>query len=154
MTSRSSGAIFQEDLKTAWWPGRAGNWYWGVVFRGRSQPASQRGIAPTLKDASDASKLSGPGFRQAYLTQTLKLLARLRLTRISGSRNGRPDRWPPRPSLNLQIYFRTFQIRRVFRECQYRVYTVGADGHFKGFEELICCDDGEAVADSKRLVVS
>jgi hypothetical protein len=49
MTSRSSGATFQEDLKTAWWPGRASNWYWGVVFRGRSQPASQRGNCPDLE---------------------------------------------------------------------------------------------------------
>jgi hypothetical protein len=33
-----------------------------------------------------------------------------------------------------------------------RAYTVGADGHFIGFEPLVCRDDGEALAKDKRLV--
>jgi hypothetical protein len=35
---------------------------------------------------------------------------------------------------------------------EYRVYTVGANGHFIGFEPLICCDDEEVIAKAKRLV--
>jgi hypothetical protein len=35
---------------------------------------------------------------------------------------------------------------------EYRAYTVGIDGHFIGFEPLVCRDDGEAVAKAKRLV--
>jgi hypothetical protein len=29
---------------------------------------------------------------------------------------------------------------------------VGANGHFIGFEPLICCDDEEVIAKAKRLV--
>lgn len=35
---------------------------------------------------------------------------------------------------------------------EYRLYTVGADGHFIGYEPLVCRDDGEAVVKAKRLV--
>jgi hypothetical protein len=34
----------------------------------------------------------------------------------------------------------------------YRVYRVGADGHFVGYEPLICRDDAEAIEKAKRLV--
>jgi hypothetical protein len=34
----------------------------------------------------------------------------------------------------------------------YRAYTVGDDGHFIGFEPLICRDDDEAVTKVKRPV--
>jgi hypothetical protein len=36
--------------------------------------------------------------------------------------------------------------------AEYRVYTVGSDGHFSGFEPLICADDTEAIEKAKRLV--
>jgi hypothetical protein len=35
---------------------------------------------------------------------------------------------------------------------EYRVYTVGLDGHFTGCEPLICSDDAEAVTKAKRMV--
>jgi len=35
--------------------------------------------------------------------------------------------------------------------AQYRAYTVGADGHFVGFEALICANDVEAIEKAKRL---
>jgi hypothetical protein len=35
---------------------------------------------------------------------------------------------------------------------EYRVYTVGVDGHFIGFEPLIGRDDGEAIAKAKHVV--
>jgi hypothetical protein len=38
--------------------------------------------------------------------------------------------------------------------AEYRAFTVGIDGHFTGFEPLICADDGEAIARAKRLVLS
>jgi hypothetical protein len=34
----------------------------------------------------------------------------------------------------------------------YRAYTVGRDGHFIGFEPLVCGDDAEAIEQAKRLV--
>ena len=34
----------------------------------------------------------------------------------------------------------------------YRAYIVGGDGHFCGFEPLICADDAEAIERAKRLV--
>jgi hypothetical protein len=34
----------------------------------------------------------------------------------------------------------------------YRAYTVGRDGHFIGFEPLVCDDDAEAIEQAKRLV--
>jgi hypothetical protein len=37
------------------------------------------------------------------------------------------------------------------RTSEYRVYAVGSDGHFVGCNEMICRDDGEAVAKAKRL---
>jgi len=35
---------------------------------------------------------------------------------------------------------------------EYRAYVVGSDGHFIGFEALVCADDAEAVEKAKRLV--
>jgi hypothetical protein len=35
---------------------------------------------------------------------------------------------------------------------EYRAYRVGADGHFIGFEPLVCADDAEATAKAKRLL--
>jgi hypothetical protein len=35
---------------------------------------------------------------------------------------------------------------------EYRAYTVDADGHFIGFEPLVCRDDEEAVAKAERLI--
>ena len=35
---------------------------------------------------------------------------------------------------------------------EYRAYIVGADGHFVGFEPLICRDDAEAVTKARRLL--
>jgi hypothetical protein len=34
----------------------------------------------------------------------------------------------------------------------YRAYTVGRDGHFIGFESIVCGDDAEAIEQAKRLV--
>jgi hypothetical protein len=36
--------------------------------------------------------------------------------------------------------------------AEYRAYTVGRDGHFTGFEPLVCADDAEAIEIAKRLV--
>ena len=36
--------------------------------------------------------------------------------------------------------------------AEYRVYTVGLDGHFINFEPLVCRDDGEAIAMAQRMV--
>ena len=36
--------------------------------------------------------------------------------------------------------------------AEYRAYTVGHDGHFIGFEPLVCADDAEAIDKAKRLV--
>jgi hypothetical protein len=35
---------------------------------------------------------------------------------------------------------------------EYRAYVVGFDGHFIGFEALVCADDAEAIEKAKRLV--
>jgi hypothetical protein len=35
---------------------------------------------------------------------------------------------------------------------EYRAYRVDVDGHFVGFEPLICADDAEAIEIAKRLV--
>jgi hypothetical protein len=37
--------------------------------------------------------------------------------------------------------------------ADYRAYTVGLDGHFVGFEPLVCTDDAEAIKKAKLLVV-
>lgn len=34
---------------------------------------------------------------------------------------------------------------------EYRVYMVGPDGHFIGYEPLTCADDSEALEKAKRL---
>jgi hypothetical protein len=36
--------------------------------------------------------------------------------------------------------------------AEYRAYTVGDDDHFIGFQEMVCRDDSEAIANAKRLV--
>jgi hypothetical protein len=36
--------------------------------------------------------------------------------------------------------------------AEYRAYIVGHDGHFIGFEPLVCGDDAEAIERAKRLV--
>jgi hypothetical protein len=36
--------------------------------------------------------------------------------------------------------------------AEYRAYTVGHDGHFIGFEPLVCADDSEAIEQAKRFV--
>jgi hypothetical protein len=35
---------------------------------------------------------------------------------------------------------------------EYRAFFLGDDGHFRGFEPMICADDAEASAKAKRLV--
>ena len=35
---------------------------------------------------------------------------------------------------------------------EYRAYKVGLDGHFFGFEPLVCANDAEATEKAKRLV--
>jgi hypothetical protein len=35
---------------------------------------------------------------------------------------------------------------------RYRIYTVGIDGHFIGFEPIVCDDDAEATEKAKRMV--
>jgi hypothetical protein len=35
---------------------------------------------------------------------------------------------------------------------EYRAYTVGVDGHFIGFEPIVCADDAAAIEKAKRLV--
>jgi hypothetical protein len=36
---------------------------------------------------------------------------------------------------------------------EYRGYAVGRDGHFVGFEPLVCGNDAEAIETAKRLVL-
>jgi hypothetical protein len=36
--------------------------------------------------------------------------------------------------------------------ADYRAYFVGRDGHFVGYEPLVCADDVEAIEKAKRLV--
>jgi hypothetical protein len=36
--------------------------------------------------------------------------------------------------------------------AEYRAYTVGIDGHFVGYQPLVCADDAEAITKAKRLV--
>jgi hypothetical protein len=36
--------------------------------------------------------------------------------------------------------------------AEYRAYTVGVDGHFIGFEPLVCRDDADAMTTAKRMV--
>ena len=35
---------------------------------------------------------------------------------------------------------------------EYRAYTVGSDGHFIGFEPIVCANDDEATEQAKRLL--
>jgi hypothetical protein len=35
---------------------------------------------------------------------------------------------------------------------EYRAYFVGSDGHFNGYEPLICANDEAAIGKAKRLV--
>jgi hypothetical protein len=36
--------------------------------------------------------------------------------------------------------------------AQYRVYKLGRDGHFTGFEALVCADDAAAIEQAKGFV--
>jgi hypothetical protein len=36
--------------------------------------------------------------------------------------------------------------------AEYRAYVVGDDGHFVDYKAIVCRDDGEAIAQAKRLV--
>jgi hypothetical protein len=36
--------------------------------------------------------------------------------------------------------------------AEYRAYTVGIDGHFVGYQPLVCADDAEAITEAKRMV--
>ena len=38
--------------------------------------------------------------------------------------------------------------------AEYRAYTVDRDGHFMGFEPLVCANDAEAIEQAKRLIVN
>ena len=35
---------------------------------------------------------------------------------------------------------------------EYRAYAVGEDGHFIGFEPVVCADDAEAIIKAERLL--
>jgi hypothetical protein len=35
---------------------------------------------------------------------------------------------------------------------EYRAYLVGPDGHFIGFEPLVCANDSEAIEKAKQLI--
>jgi hypothetical protein len=35
---------------------------------------------------------------------------------------------------------------------EYRAYFVGPDGHFVGYEPLVCANDSEAIEKARRLV--
>jgi len=37
---------------------------------------------------------------------------------------------------------------------EYRAYTVGPDGHFVGFEPLVCADDADAIKRAQQLLSS
>jgi hypothetical protein len=39
-----------------------------------------------------------------------------------------------------------------FGVAEYKAYTVGRDGHFIGYEPLVCVDDSEAIERAKRFV--
>jgi hypothetical protein len=39
-----------------------------------------------------------------------------------------------------------------FGVAEYRAYAVGRDGHFIGFEPLICDDDSQAIEKAERLL--
>jgi hypothetical protein len=36
--------------------------------------------------------------------------------------------------------------------AEYRAFTIGADGHFVGFEPIVCDDDAQAIERAKRLL--
>ena len=42
-------------------------------------------------------------------------------------------------------------VRGTFGVAEYKAYTVGSDGHFTGFEPLVCADDAEAIEKAKGL---
>ena len=39
-----------------------------------------------------------------------------------------------------------------FRVAEYRAFTVGTDGHFVGFEPIVCDTDDQAIERAKRLL--
>ena len=36
--------------------------------------------------------------------------------------------------------------------AEYRIYRIGPDGHFTGFEALVCDDDGQAIDKAKQML--
>jgi hypothetical protein len=36
--------------------------------------------------------------------------------------------------------------------AEYRVYTLGSDGHFTGFKPLLCDDDTQAIEKAKQIL--
>jgi hypothetical protein len=38
--------------------------------------------------------------------------------------------------------------------AEYRVYTVDGEGHFIGYDPLVCANDAEAIEKAKRLVIN
>jgi hypothetical protein len=59
----------------------------------------------------------------------------------------------PSQTVNSMIDIATGE-PRVFRRTlfEYRAYAVGSDGHFVQCDEMICRDDGEAIAKARRLI--
>jgi hypothetical protein len=65
-----------------------------------------------------------------------------------GRRSAIRPHWP-----NLKISLFSRHPSGDFRVTDYRAYPVGADGHFIGYEPLICADDKDAIEKARRLVV-
>jgi hypothetical protein len=36
--------------------------------------------------------------------------------------------------------------------AEYRAYSIGLDGHFSGYEPLVCADDAAAIDKARRLI--
>jgi hypothetical protein len=60
----------------------------------------------------------------------------------------RTDHDSPQPENALGYCIRQWGLR----VTEYRAYFVGRDGHFIGFEALVCADDAEAIEKAGRLV--
>jgi hypothetical protein len=52
----------------------------------------------------------------------------------------------------MGAWWRSTPIRTGSGMAEYRAYTVGHDGHFVGYEPLVCGGDKEAIEKAKRLV--
>jgi hypothetical protein len=69
-----------------------------------------------------------------------------------------PD--PDRHRDNSMHEIKNLPPARYFQTCgggkvgmaEYRAYTVGGDGHFIGFEPLVCRNDAEAIERARRLI--